>query len=473
MDNKKKVVILGAGVAGLSMGHFLATKKKYDVTIVEKNLVIGGLCGSFKHNDFTLDYGAHKLYSVIPGVLDDIKGLMGSRLIEVPKKNRIFLQGKLLDYPMRLGNLMKVMGFGLFLKLGFGYAFGMIGSLFNKKELKNYEDYMIKAFGKPAYQLIFEPLADKVWGKPVDLHCEMARTRVPASGGFEIILKLLGLKKETAQTNAEYFYYPRVGFGDFPQVLKESIDQNGGQILLGAEVLSFKKENNHVVSISYQIDGIAKELDCDMLISTIPLSSLSRYVFPQNGKSVEHKVDALKSRHLILVYLFIDKDKVLEDQWIFFPERKFIFSRIFEQKQMNRELGPKDKTVICCDFTCEDDSESWKANDQYLADQCIDGLVEAGFIKKEEVTSFLIRKQKNFYPRYDLNFMEKMTEGNNQLKQVNNLLLTGRLGMYNYNNSDHCFDMARVIVNELEKGKNTKDVWSSLEEHIKDYQIVD
>jgi phytoene dehydrogenase-like protein len=69
LNEKKKIVILGAGIGGLSAGYFLARTGDYEVTILEKAPVIGGLCGSFELDGFTLDYGAHKIYSVIPGVL--------------------------------------------------------------------------------------------------------------------------------------------------------------------------------------------------------------------------------------------------------------------------------------------------------------------------------------------------------------------------------------------------------------------
>jgi protoporphyrinogen oxidase len=470
--SKQQVVILGAGVAGLAMGYCLSRSGKYHVTVIEQASMSGGLCGSFEYNNFVLDYGAHKLYSTIPGVLEEITKLMGDRLIKLPKKNRIFLQGHLLNYPLQLGNLMKVMGLGTFFRLGFGYAVSLLQGLFHKQPPRSYEEYMIKFFGAPAYKLVFEPLADKVWGNPSELHPEMARTRVPASGGFEIILKLLGLKKETSDTNAEYFFYPRKGFGDWPQKLREGIEAVGGEVVLNARITDMKKNGKKVVSIMGQTNGTSRVFPSDTIISTIPLSVLSRYIFSENTQTA-HSVDQLQFRHLILVYLFIKRPMVLNDQWIFFPERKFLFSRIFEQKQMNPQLGPADQTAICCDFTCTEDSWQWAADDAQLAQKCIQGLKEAGFIQPEEVVAHLVKRYRNFYPRYDLEYPRKMKAASDQLKQIDNLLLTGRLGMYNYNNSDHCYDMARFISNKMEEGISHRQVWEALEDRVRSYKIVD
>ena len=52
----KKVVVIGAGFAGLSAATKLATEG-FDVTLLEKNATIGGRCRVFKENGFTFDMG--------------------------------------------------------------------------------------------------------------------------------------------------------------------------------------------------------------------------------------------------------------------------------------------------------------------------------------------------------------------------------------------------------------------------------
>ena len=473
MEHKEKVVVLGAGIGGLSAGYFLAKTGKYQVTVLEKAPEIGGFCASFEYNDFTLDYGAHKIYSVIPGVLDEIQALMANRLLTLPKQNRLFLRGHLVDYPLKLGNLAGVLGLATFLKLGFGYAFELGRGFVNRQPPNSYEEYMIQRFGRPAYELVFEPLADKVWGEPSTLHPEMARARVPASGGMEVILKLLGIKKETAETNAEFFYYPEKGFGDFPEAMREYIEDAGGHVIVNVDVQELVQRDGNVIAVKGKVDGVDTEFETDYLVSSIPLPVLGRLVFGQAATDFIGSVEDLQFRHLVLVYVFANRSLALQDQWIFLPEREYIFSRIFEQKQMNPALGPADQTAICCDFTCDEDSWQWSASDEELAEKTIQGLVEAGFIKAHEVASFLVKRTRNFYPRYDLNYVEKMQKVNSQLQSVNNLLLTGRIGMYNYNNSDHCVDMGRFIAENLANGEEPVHIWNKLEKRVADYKIVD
>ncbi|HRN49878.1 MAG TPA: FAD-dependent oxidoreductase [Anaerolineales bacterium] len=473
MSNKEKIVVLGAGVGGLAAGYFLARTGKYDVTVLEKEAVIGGLCGSFEHDGFVLDYGAHKLYSIIPGVLDEATSLMGDRLIQLPKKNRLYLEGKLLDYPLKLGNLAQALGPVRFLQIGFGYGIEVLKGIFNRKAPGSYKDYIIRRFGRPTYELVFEPLADKVWGDPATLHPEMARTRLPASGGMELVLKLLGLKKETADTNAEFFYYPKAGFGDWPQALAEGIAAHGGRVLTGVDVQGLEMQDGRVHSVKTAIAGTPQSFASDYLVSSLPLPLIGRMVFGSTDEVFNQAVTGLQFRHLIMVYVWVKRPLVMEDQWVFFPQRNVVFSRLFEQKQMNPALGPADRTVVTADFTAAEGSALWQASDAELTQQVIDGMVKTGLIRADEVSNSLVIRKHNFYPRYDLDYAERMKLVSDKLRQVPNLLTTGRIGMYNYNNSDHCADMGRFIADHLAAGEAAPDIWRALEQRVADYKIVD
>lgn len=473
MADNERIVVLGAGVGGLAAGYFLARTGRYEVTVLEKEPVIGGLCGTFEMDGFLLDYGAHKLYSVIPGILDEIRSLMGDRLLELPKKNRLFLRGHLVDYPLQLGNLAKVLGFGTFIQLGFGYGLEIIKGFFSRVEPASYEEYIVKRFGKPTYELVFEPLAEKVWGDPATLHPEMARTRVPASGGLEVALKLLGLKKETAETNAEFFYYPRKGFGDWPQALAEAIEEHGGKVVRSVDVKGVSIENGNIQSVSAWVQGEQVDYASDFVVSSIPLPVLGRMVLADDDEEFIQAVQGLQFRHLIMVFVFVERDLVMEDQWIFFPQKDVVFSRLFEQKQMNPELGPPNRTVVTADFTASESSELWEASDDELAQKVIDGLESTGLVKPEQVSGSHVIRHRNFYPRYDQDYAGKMKVVSDKLRKVSNLLTTGRIGMYNYNNSDHCADMGHFIAKNLVAGHAPPDVWKMLEQRVAEYKIVD
>jgi protoporphyrinogen oxidase len=366
-EKRERVVILGAGVGGLAAGYFLARTGRYDVTVLEQASVVGGLCASFEHKGFVLDHGAHKLHSVIPGILDEIRALMGDRLVKLEKRNRISLGGGLLDYPLRLSNVARVLGIGELMRLGVGYAAAFAGGFLPRPPERSYEQYIVRRFGRPVYERVFAPLAEKVWGDPATLHPDMARTRIPATGGLDVILRLLKLRTESEEKNARYFYYPRAGFGDWPEALREQIVDRGGRVLVNTRVDALERGRDGVDAVLATVGGSAERFPCDYLVSSVPLPVLAGLVFGQSDPALQEAVTGLQFRHLVLVYLFVHRPLILEDQWIFFPEDEFLFSRIFEQKQMNPALGPPNETAVCCDFTCTEESWQWAATDDELA----------------------------------------------------------------------------------------------------------
>ena len=55
---KTDVVVIGAGPVGLIAG-WLLSKKGWRVNIYEAKSLVGGMCRSWKWNDFILDTGPH------------------------------------------------------------------------------------------------------------------------------------------------------------------------------------------------------------------------------------------------------------------------------------------------------------------------------------------------------------------------------------------------------------------------------
>ncbi len=74
MENKKSVVIIGAGIGGITTAIYLA-KNGYNVNIYEKNSVPGGRCGQLIHEGHRFDLGATML--LMPGVYREIFSSVG------------------------------------------------------------------------------------------------------------------------------------------------------------------------------------------------------------------------------------------------------------------------------------------------------------------------------------------------------------------------------------------------------------
>ena len=73
----KKVIIIGAGPAGLTAAdRLLDNKEEYEVIILEESNDIGGISKTVNYNGNRMDIGGHRFFSKDQEVMDYWKNLM-------------------------------------------------------------------------------------------------------------------------------------------------------------------------------------------------------------------------------------------------------------------------------------------------------------------------------------------------------------------------------------------------------------
>lgn len=187
---KKKVVIIGAGPAGLSASYtLLKNSNDYEVIIVDKDKQVGGISKTIKYNGNRMDLGGHRFFTkddrinelwqeVLPvqgkpsyddKKLDTKKDFVkGGPNPEKEDKvflirnrvSRIYYCKKFFSYPVSLSfDTIKNLGFFKTISSGFSYFKSMI----IKKDESNLENFYINRFGKKLYTIFFEGYTEKLW----------------------------------------------------------------------------------------------------------------------------------------------------------------------------------------------------------------------------------------------------------------------------------------------------------------------
>ena len=92
-------MILGGGIAGLSVGYF-AKKQGYSFKILESTKRIGGNCITFSHRGFLFDSGAHRFHNKYIDVTKEVLELLNANLHEVSAPSQIYDDGRFFDFPI-------------------------------------------------------------------------------------------------------------------------------------------------------------------------------------------------------------------------------------------------------------------------------------------------------------------------------------------------------------------------------------
>ena len=76
MNKKYDFIVLGAGLAGLSFAKRIS-ENGHSVLLLEKEDMVGGLSRTIQHNNFYLDFCAHRFHTNNKALLNEVLELDG------------------------------------------------------------------------------------------------------------------------------------------------------------------------------------------------------------------------------------------------------------------------------------------------------------------------------------------------------------------------------------------------------------
>lgn len=466
-----RVLVVGAGVTGLTTGWQLAAAGK-EVLVLEATSRVGGMATTFRHQDFLLDQGPHKFFSVMEDRMRMAEEIVGAEeFLVVPKRSRIRLSGRFLNYPIGLMDIVRNLSPRIAFAGGLSYLFQLVRNVFDRRPDVSYEDWLVRRFGRKLYELIFAAYARKIWGDPKTLARELAETRVAIPGLLPLIWRMLVTRGKGPVIHAETFRYPKLGAGEFSRRLAENVLQYGGKIQFGAPLKEVDLEGGHVRCVQFAGGESIRVNDGDVVVTTIPVGYLVQLLQPVPPEAVLRAAKNLKTRHLILLYVLLDRPSVSRDSWLFFPESQYVFTRVFEQKNFSPFMVPENKTCLCLEIVAASD-DLWRATDASLYDRAIAGLEDAGLVKRSEVLEYFARRLKWVYPVYDLNYKENIRVVLNYLDGIPNLYSVGRQGGFNYVGQIDCLDIGIVTAEHILR-QDQKAQWAEARRHFAEYIVLD
>jgi len=106
----KKVLIAGAGPAGLTAAYELCKRNAVPI-IFEKESIVGGHARTDVFKGYRFDIGGHRFFTKIPQVIQIWHEVLGAKFMKVSRLSRIYYNGKFFHYPLKLANV--VLGLGL------------------------------------------------------------------------------------------------------------------------------------------------------------------------------------------------------------------------------------------------------------------------------------------------------------------------------------------------------------------------
>jgi len=439
------VHILGGGPTGMAIVHGLTLADRSDFVLIERGETLGGLAQSITWDGCgTHDLGPHKLFTLDDELMTRVENLLPhEEWLTRDKISRIYIKGHFLPYPPSPFSLAKVFGVGAFVGMTASYGIAKARGLFTADDARTFEDDLRARLGGPLYEVLFKPIAEKLWGDPLDLDVKLSRSRVQTPAALEIIARLLKLRK-TSDFEALTFRYPRGGL----QKLWDSIRSQAGaqsRFLLGHEVTAIETEARRVRTIRCldRTSGETRSLNLgrdDFVASTVPISRLPTLLSAAISDRCRRQIqEMIVLNDLLLVFLKIDRPQLFPESWIFVPDPDIPFHRVSEQESFDPGMTGSG-SIVCCEIMSHALRPLARQSDQEIIDAAKQGIAQMGYQGFEVEAERLIRLPKT-YPVFRPGFEPALAEVLAELDQLENLRTLGRQGGFAYIGSLDAMDI--------------------------------
>jgi protoporphyrinogen oxidase len=438
-----RVIILGAGPAGLGGAYRLARRGDVRVTVIERSHAVGGNAGSFELAGQMVDYGSHRLHpACAPDVLDDIRAMLGDALIDRPRHGRIRLRGRWIHFPLKPIDLL--------LRLSPGFALGVGVDLLRKlapgPERRTAPDTFASVLegglGRTICREFYFPYASKIWGvPPAALAAVQARRRVSAGSLAKMARKVLAAVPGLRPRGAGRFYYPRGGYGQICHAYRRAAEAAGADFVFGATVGAVEHAGERVLGVEVDRGGGRTRLEADQVWSTIPMTALLEALRPAAPADLLEAARRLEFRAMLLVYLVLEQDRFTEYDAHYFPEAAIRISRLSEPKNYGL-TGPSNRTVLCAELPCSTGDPEWTSTDADLGRLVCEALARAGLPVRARLEAVVVRRLRQAYPIYRQGYEAHFDAIDRHLDRFTNLLTFGRQGLFAHDNTHHALFMA-------------------------------
>jgi protoporphyrinogen oxidase len=465
MSGKQRVVILGAGPAGISAAWRL-TKLGYPVTVLERDGAVGGMGRTIKVGDYAVDFGPHTFHiretAESKEILKTITPFFGENPLTLVRGTRVLLRGKEYVYPLEILQVLFGVNPLLSALILWDYSIATIKSFFTPAKAEDsFEEWGVRNLGRTLYDLCFGIYSARVWGLPTTQISSKQAQRVAKLNLKNIILRTLGIKADPTTYFTKYFY-PRKGISELYEGMAAEIRAAGNEIFLNSPATRIERDGDRARRVAYQTAEGERTIDCDVLLSTLPLPAFVNMMSPPLPQSIIDHAARLRYRSLKLIYIALKRKQLTDYHWIYLLDEHFRVNRMSEQKNVSPDMVPADRTILCIELSLWKDEPLWGAPDDEIYRLALRDLLKMHYgVTEDEVDSYYVTDIATAYPVYELNFEDHLIPVLEGVHELRNVMTLGRHGLFLNNSMDDNVGLGFQIADHIDQKGVDGRVWAA------------
>lgn len=424
-----KTAILGAGLTGLTLARLLKEKGQ-EITVLEREEEIGGLCRSKTENGFTFDIGgSHIIFSRDTEVYDFMCSLLKENRDTRDRNTKIFYKSSYVKYPFENGLYQlppddRFFCINEFVKNLIALEKGEL------KEPENFREWVYYTFGKGIAESYMIPYNEKIWNFPTEkMSHHWVDGRIPRPPVEDIIKASIGIETE-GYTHQSVFSYPvKGGIEALIHAIAEPVRDD---IKTGFCVRTIRKEKDGFV-----ISDGNEEILCDKIISTLPPQVLLPCMEDVPEK-VTGACKSLKYNSIACVGIGVKGD-INDISWLYVPQTELgPANRISFPSNYSVEVSPDGHSSILAEITFNEGDAISEMSDEEIADGAIETLCRMDILKSPDDAVYkTVERFEYAYVVYDTEYQDNVKIVRDFIESAG-IDTVGRFAEFEYLNMDGC-----------------------------------
>ncbi len=360
----KRVVVLGAGLTGLSAAYH-ARGAGVDPVVLEKRAAPGGACRTISRDGFQFDLTGHLLHLSRPESHELLRALGVRRALRSHRRRAgVALAGTVTPYPIQINTYRLPREIRRDCLLGFVEA--NTGKGDPHAAGGSFLEWVLSRFGEGFARHFFIPYNRKLYcTEPAELTTEWVGRYVPRPSLADVVDGALGLYRKPVGYNAT-FLYPREGG---IRALADAIAARLPSVRLSCPVRSLDLGARELALES------GETVPFDTLVATAPLSHLVAMTAGLPAE-VSDAAGRLRAVAVVNLNLGVRGPAPRREHWLYVPEERFPFYRVGIPSNHGRLAPPG-----CHVLSVETSVPAGVAAPAGLRERCLAGLAELGLLR--------------------------------------------------------------------------------------------
>ncbi len=441
IDTSRPVVVVGAGIAGLTAAREL-TRRGLPVLLIERLPEVGGLARCFRYGDFTFDIGPHRFHTYSERALALIREALGEQYVLIDRCSSVYLFRRYHTWPLGTSSIFRLPP-SVLLRCLRDLLTGRRGGDRDDDAGgdQSFEEYIVSRYGPTLYDVFFKGYTTKfAHCTPDRLHYSWASQSIHRAtidrryqqGSLFDVLRIALLPKPKVTK----FIYPEGGIDLYAERVRDAFLGDGGRLVTGVEDLALESDGERVTAVRFQ----GQRVEPSWMVWTAPPADLAA------GLGVD--LPRLDFLSLLIFNVEVSGQVETPNQWTYFSDSDLAISRISFPRNFHPGLVPAGKDGLCVEVTWPGEpppaEELARIQEQVVGELEAVRLVERSRV--ERVHSEVVR---GAYPVYRMEYPQQLASFVHQLSPFANLLCLGRCGTFWYNNMDDSIEAGLDLAEAL------------------------